>query len=173
MSHPNVQIDQAKIRAITALLTGSEAGRAVLDGLTEERLGRLDTKFGVIVDAINAAREEVRSLKDDWRSRGAGHRAEMAELAAKVSEADDTLLEASRRLRLMTLGLREGGIDERICTLIDQQVTHVLIASESFEFSTDQLGRMAGMLGALEGSVSRLAGAKPPAPKSSAHRHAG
>jgi hypothetical protein len=170
MPQDTTQPDQAKIKEIAALLGASPTGRAVLDGLTDARLGTLGDRLGEIVTAITAAREDVRALKDDWRS-GGRNKAQLGELAETLGASNETVLEASRRLRIMTMGLREGGIDERICTLIDQQVTHVLIACEGNEYSADELGRMAGMLGALEGSVSRLSGAQPPlAPRPAAAR---
>ena len=163
MSPSPAQLDPAHIRALADQLTRSETGRAVLDGLTNARLGRLGETMGTIVGAINMARKEVRDLKTEWQN-SAGAREEMRRIVSALEIADDTILEAVRRLRIMTMGLREGGIDERICTLIDQQLTHVLIACEGTTLSGEDLGRMASKLGALEGSVARLTGARPPRP---------
>jgi len=170
MSQSSATLDPAKTRAVVDQLSRSGTGRALLDGLTDARLGRLGDTMGTIVAAINQARDEVRDLKSEWKSSGA-NRQDMSALATNLNEADEAILRATRHLRIMTSGLRAGGIDECICTLIDQQVTHVLIACEGNEVSADQLSRMAGMLGALEGSVSRLTGARPPAPANDDHRH--
>lgn len=170
MSPSSATLDPAKIRAVADQLSRSGAGRALLDGLTDARLGRLGDTMGTIVTAINQTRDEVRELKTEWKSSGA-NRQDMNTLATKLKDADEAILRATRHLRIMTSGLRAGGIDERICTLIDQQVTHVLIACEGNEYSAGQLSRMAGMLGALEGSISRLTGARSPAPASDDHRH--
>jgi hypothetical protein len=164
-------IDPAKVKAVADLLTRSQAGRALLDGLTDARLGNLDETLSTIATAVKTARDEVRELKAAWRD--TQNTDDMAALASSLSTANETVLEASRRLRVMTMGLREGGIDERVCTLIDQQVTHVLVACEGHEYSADELGRMASKLGALEGSIARLSGAKPPKPTVPGKRAAG
>lgn len=163
MSPSAAKLDPAKIRAVADQLSRSAAGRALLDGLTEARLGRLDDMMDIIVEAIETARDEVRQMKSAWHNSGA-NKEDIGALAARLEQSDATILEATRRLRIMTMGLREGGVDRRISTLIDQQVTHVLVACEGNEYSAEELGRMAGMLGALEGSISRLTGARPPRP---------
>jgi len=72
----------------------------------------------------------------------------------------------------MTMGLRDGGIDERLCTLIDQQVTHVLIAFEEYELTASELGDMADQFGPLENSIGRLSDAKAQQPAGNSQQRA-
>ncbi len=173
------------VGVVEQLFEGSDVGRAFLDGLMQtrrdedlvrifaslERLeahtgsarqeGRIDTlgdELKTMLEAINQTRSEISAIQPDDES---SHRImaateELDAITTATERATSDILGAAERIQVTTQGLREAGIDDRICSMFDDQATNIFMACSFQDITGQRVQKVVNLLRYLEQRINDM-----------------
>lgn len=179
------QSTAAKIDAVAELFGQSDLGRAFLDGLGQRQrdkdldhifkaLDRLESRAGIARDevpnedmggelqsmshAIAQARSEIASIKpgDESTSHTMAATQELDAIVTATERATADILGAAERIQVATQAMREGGIDERICEVLDEQSANIFMACSFQDITGQRVQKAVNLLHYLEQRINAM-----------------
>ena len=187
MADKPMRANAVKVDAIAELFGSSDLGKAFLDGLAQSQrdtdldrifkaLDRLESHAGTVreevrvenlreelrsmSEAIIQTRNEIASIKPDSESsnRIMAATEELDAIITATERATSDILGAAERIQAATQGLREGGIDERICNLLDEQSTNIFMACSFQDITGQRVSKVVNLLRYLEQRINAMVG---------------
>ncbi len=187
MSGSGFFVDATKLETVEELFGGSELGRAFLTGLGKSQrdddldriftsLKKLETHTGAVreearvdafrdelksmSDAISQTRNEIAAIKPDTdsSSRIMAATEELDAITTATERATSDILGAAERIQAATQGMREGGIDDRICELLDNQATNIFMACSFQDITGQRVQKVVNLLRYLEQRINTMVG---------------
>ena len=185
MANTVPSLDPSMVEVVEQLFEGSDVGRNFLDGLTQARrdsdlvrifesLERLENQAGTARDegrieslrnelksmseAIIQTRSEISAIKpdEDSSSRIMAATEELDAIITATERATSDILGAAERIQTAAQGLREAGIDERICSMFDEQSTNIFMACSFQDITGQRVQKVVNLLRYLEQRINDM-----------------